>query len=127
LNVNTSQEALAAVEGQTHVGLTRVVREHIFVGHVDEASILLQQGTKLYLADLGNISRDVMYQLALRGFRQFEPIALEDKPPLRDLLTIGLEAQQLAGLLDADEDKPVSARIVSREPCVFEACQIVSR
>jgi DNA mismatch repair protein Mlh1 C-terminus len=95
--VTIVQELLAQVDGQAHTTLTRIVREYVFVGHLDESRVLLQHGTKLYVVNVTVLCHDLMYQLALRGFKRHPSIRLADSPPLRDLLTIGLDTQLASG------------------------------
>ena len=51
--------------GNTHEGLREILRENVLVGWVDAERLLLQKGTKLYLLDVGELSRDLFFQLAM--------------------------------------------------------------
>lgn len=39
-----------------------IVRKHTYVGMADETHALLQHGTRLYLLNVSNLSRDMFYQ-----------------------------------------------------------------
>ena len=43
-------------------GLSDVLRKHTYVGMADETLALLQHGTRLYLLDIANLSKDMFYQ-----------------------------------------------------------------
>lgn len=43
-------------------GLCEVLRKHTFVGMADETLALLQHGTRLYLLNVANLSKDMFYQ-----------------------------------------------------------------
>ena len=43
-------------------GLMDIIRKHTYVGMSDETHVLLQHGTRLYLVDVANFSRDMFYQ-----------------------------------------------------------------
>lgn len=39
-----------------------IIRKHTYVGMADETHALLQHGTRLYLLNIANLSRDMFYQ-----------------------------------------------------------------
>ena len=43
-------------------GLLEIIRKHTYVGMADETHALLQHGTRLYLLDVAELSRDMFYQ-----------------------------------------------------------------
>lgn len=43
-------------------GLLEVLRQHTFVGMVDETLALLQHSTRLYILNVANLSKDMFYQ-----------------------------------------------------------------
>jgi DNA mismatch repair protein Mlh1 C-terminus len=100
------QAALADIDARAHAGLTRIVREHTFVGLLAGCTALLQAGSKLYMVDVSTLSRDLAYQLAVRRAGQHAPLALEPPVVTRELVMMALEAQEAAGTLtDADGSK----------------------
>ena len=56
-------ELLAEVDNNIHIGLTDILRNHVYVGLADPTMALLQSGTILYLVDIHMLSRDLFYQL----------------------------------------------------------------
>lgn len=91
------QRLLAAAEGSTHDGLTEILRTATFVGLADSHRALIQSGTRLYLIDLSNLTRDMFYQQALRRFGQAPRVALCPAMPAADLALVALEAEEIAG------------------------------
>jgi DNA mismatch repair protein MLH1 len=84
-----------------------VLREHTFVGALGGTQVLLQQGSKLYLVDVGPLSRDLMLQQALRRCGRFGAgVVLEPPVELGAAVAMGLEQQQAEGrLTDADGNR----------------------
>ena len=58
------QALLAEAEAGAHAGVAEVLRGYTYVGMADGTLCLLQHGTRLYLADLAALSRDMFYQQA---------------------------------------------------------------
>lgn len=98
---------MTQVDAHAHTALTRMAREHVFVGHLDGERVLLQHGTKLFVVDLPALTRDLMYQLALRGYRRHPHIRVADAPPVSELLDIGLRAQLATGRITQDDGSVV--------------------
>ncbi len=48
-------------------GLSEVLRKHTYVGMADETLALLQHGTRLYLLNVANLSKDMFYQQVSRA------------------------------------------------------------
>ncbi|GLC43233.1 DNA mismatch repair protein [Pleodorina starrii] len=94
------------VEGGTHAGLGEVLREHTFVGMADGSLALLQHGTRLYLVDVGGLSRDMFYQLALRRWDQPLCLALEPPPLVSELVGLGLQLLQVKGEWRPEDGSP---------------------
>jgi DNA mismatch repair protein Mlh1 C-terminus len=110
------QDALEAVESHAHTALCASMREHTFVGHVAQRSVLLQHRTRLLLADVGALSRDLLYQAALQRFGEYGAIALDDAPAVAELLAIALEAREAQGLLEGEDENKVRPRRCGRVP-----------
>ncbi|KAJ6259274.1 hypothetical protein Dda_6173 [Drechslerella dactyloides] len=85
-------------EDQAHKGLEELFGNHTFVGVVDEWKRLasIQNGTKLYLVDYGAACFEFFYQLGLNDFGNFGEIRFDEPIPLRNLIEIGIEAEQQA-------------------------------
>lgn len=71
---------------------------------MDRRFVLLQHGTKLYLANAIKLSEEVFYQLMLRDFGNFGSIRLDPPASIRELATIALDSQ-MPGLTEADKIK----------------------
>jgi hypothetical protein len=98
--------ALEAVEARAHSALTRIVREHTFVGLVEGTQVLLQQGSKLFLVNVEPLSRDLMLQQALRRCGQFAAVVLQPPVEVASAVSMGLESQAVEGRLsDADGNR----------------------
>ena len=91
------ERLLAAAERSPHPGLTDILKSSTSVGMADCRRALLQAGTRLYLADLTALSRDMFYQQALRRFGQAPRLRLRPPLPVRALALAALEAEEAAG------------------------------
>ncbi|KAH6595679.1 hypothetical protein BASA61_003713 [Batrachochytrium salamandrivorans] len=74
-----------------HKSITELFREHTFVGCVNDILALIQHHTKLYLVNYQEISRELFYQLVLRGFSNLGSIHLENALPIAQVALIALE------------------------------------
>ncbi|KAL2911869.1 DNA mismatch repair protein Mlh1 [Polyrhizophydium stewartii] len=79
------------VVAQEHKALTEMFREHSFVGCVNNAVALIQHHTKLYLVNYQDLSRELCYQVVLRGFSNFGFITLETPLSIHELVLIALD------------------------------------
>jgi DNA mismatch repair protein MLH1 len=90
-------ELRAELGARAHGGLVEVLRRHTFVGMATGALALLQHGTKLYLASVPRLSRELFVQLALQRFGCAEPMLLSPPAPVEPLLLDALSAAEAAG------------------------------
>ncbi|KAG2448592.1 hypothetical protein HYH02_006483 [Chlamydomonas schloesseri] len=97
---------LAEVAADCHVGLGDLLREHTFVGMADGSLALLQHGTRLYLADVGALSGDLFYQLALARWEQPLRLALEPPPLVSELVALGLQLLEVQGEWQPEDGSP---------------------
>ncbi|KAL5036418.1 DNA mismatch repair protein Mlh1 [Batrachochytrium dendrobatidis] len=74
-----------------HKSVTELFHEHTFVGCVNDTLALIQHHTKLYLINYQEISRELFYQLVLRGFSNFGSIHLDTPLSLTELALIALD------------------------------------
>lgn len=85
------------VEQNTHEGVKEILRDPVVVGVVDSHRVLLQKGTRLYLVDMSELSRDLFYQrcISLRGRGE----KLHLCPPVSSaaLVSCALEAEEMLG------------------------------
>ncbi|KAJ3332191.1 DNA mismatch repair protein [Blyttiomyces sp. JEL0837] len=75
----------------SHNGLTLLFKDHTFVGLCDERMALIQYQTKLFIVNFEEITIDLFYQLALRGFNNFGFITLASPLPIKDLVLLAIE------------------------------------
>ncbi|KAM0911334.1 hypothetical protein ACQ4PT_013540 [Festuca glaucescens] len=93
--VNTSAQASTQKEKGTEVstptGLLDIVKNCTYVGVADEVFALIQHNTRLYLVNVVNVSKELMYQQALCRFGNFNAIQLSEPAPLRELMMMALK------------------------------------
>ncbi|THU96853.1 DNA mismatch repair protein MutL [Dendrothele bispora CBS 962.96] len=87
----------ALVKGK-HKALTEILEKHTFVGIVDtnRCLSLLQYSTKLYLVNHGAFAEELFYQLGLRQFGDFSRLKLDPPPPLKKLVEIAVDAEDVS-------------------------------
>ena len=101
------QAAIDKVDSRAHTALVRIMREYIFVGHLDGCMVLIQQASKLFTVDMAALSRDLCFQQALRRWRQFAKIVLKGGVDVSELVMMGLETQEANRLLSAEDGSKV--------------------
>ncbi|CAH1419086.1 unnamed protein product [Lactuca virosa] len=89
-DLTSVQELINEFERGCHSGLLDTVRNCTYVGMVDDDFALLQHNTHLYLANVVNLSKELMYQLVLQGFGYFNAIQLSEPAPLQELIMLAL-------------------------------------
>ncbi|KAJ6696870.1 hypothetical protein OIU85_003247 [Salix viminalis] len=92
------------IDGNCHSGLLDIVRNCTYIGMADDVFALLQYNTHLYLANVVNLSKELMYQQALRRFAHFNVIQLSDPAPLRVLIMLALKEEDLDPESNENED-----------------------
>ncbi|XP_021845672.1 DNA mismatch repair protein MLH1 isoform X2 [Spinacia oleracea] len=97
-DLTSIQELIDEVDSSSHSGLLEIVRGCTYVGMADDVFALLQYKTHLYLANVVNLSKELMYQQVLRRFAHFNAIQLSDPAPLPDLILLALKEEDI----DAD-------------------------
>ncbi|KAF8907538.1 histidine kinase-like ATPase [Mucidula mucida] len=108
----TSVQALRknAIKGK-HRLLTEILEKHTFVGIVDvnQCLSLVQHSANLYLVNHASLAEELFYQLGLRQFGNISKMKLEPPPPLKTLISIAIEAE------DIPDDTPLKKpQIVER-------------
>ncbi|WVZ67344.1 hypothetical protein U9M48_016434 [Paspalum notatum var. saurae] len=96
----------------TAAGLLEVVKNCTYVGLADDVFALIQHNTHLYLVNIVNVSKELMYQQALCRFGNFNAIQLSEPAPLLDLLLMALKDDELV-CDENDEEKLEIAKVNS--------------
>ncbi|GAB2217520.1 hypothetical protein Drorol1_Dr00000717 [Drosera rotundifolia] len=107
-DLTSVQELVAEIDQNCHSGLLDIVRHCTYVGMADDLLVLLQYNTHLYLANVRNLSKELMYQQVLRRFAHFNAIQLSNPAPLCDLIKLALKEEDL---LDCQEDDDLRQKI----------------
>lgn len=97
-DLTSVQELIEEIDSSSHSGLLDIVRGCTYVGMADDVFALLQYKTHLYLANVVNLSKELMYQQVLRRFAHFNAIQLSDPAPLSELIVLALKEEDM----DAD-------------------------
>ncbi|KAL8231011.1 hypothetical protein R6Q57_000789 [Mikania cordata] len=92
-DLTSVQELINEVEHGCHSELLDIVRNCTYVGMADDVFALLQHNTHLYLANVVNMSKELMYQLVLQRFGYFNAIQLSDLVPLQELIMLALKEE----------------------------------
>ncbi|PWA81151.1 MUTL-like protein [Artemisia annua] len=92
-DLTSVQELINEFERGCHSGLLDIVRNCTYVGMADDVFALLQHNTHLYLANVVNLSKELMYQLVLQRFGYFNAIQLSDPVSLQELITLALKEE----------------------------------
>ncbi len=80
--------------GGVHEGLQEILKENVVIGWVDRERILVQKATKLYLLDVGRLSRDLFVQrMSQSGRSPTVRLTLRPPPSVAELLLIVLSSQ----------------------------------
>ncbi|CAO1943126.1 unnamed protein product [Urochloa humidicola] len=111
-DLSSRHELLTEVDSHCHPGLLEVVKNCTYVGLADEVFALIQHNTRLYLVNVVNVSKELMYQQALCRFGNFNAIQLSEPAPLRELLLMALKDDELLGD-ENDEEKLEIAEVNS--------------
>ncbi|GLT32860.1 hypothetical protein SLA2020_074940 [Shorea laevis] len=94
-DLTSIQELIDEIDKNCHPGLLDIVRQCTYVGMADDVFALLQHNTRLYLVDVVNLSKELMYQQVLRRFSHFNAIQLSEPAPLPELITLALKEEDL--------------------------------
>ncbi|XP_040379646.1 DNA mismatch repair protein MLH1 isoform X1 [Oryza brachyantha] len=112
-DLSSRHELLVEIDSSFHPGLLDIVKNCTYVGLADEAFALIQHNTRLYLVNVVNISKELMYQQALSRFGNFNAIQLSEPPPLRELLVMALKDDEL--MSDEKDDEKLEIAEVNTE------------
>ncbi|KAF7836425.1 DNA mismatch repair protein MLH1 [Senna tora] len=112
-DLTSIQELLDEVNSNCHSGLLDIVRHCTYIGMADDVFALLQHNTHLYLANVVNLSKELMYQQVLSRFGHFNAIQLSDPAPLKDLIMLALKEEDLdPASIENDDLKEKIAEVI---------------
>ncbi|KAL0360020.1 UNVERIFIED_CONTAM: DNA mismatch repair protein MLH1 [Sesamum radiatum] len=94
-DLTSIQELIREIDSSCHSELLDIVRNCSYIGMADDVFALLQHNTHLYLANVVNLSKELMYQQVLRRFAHFSAIQLSDPAPLPELIMLALKEEEL--------------------------------
>ncbi|KAH1032231.1 hypothetical protein J1N35_044405 [Gossypium stocksii] len=108
-DLTSIQELINDIDSKCHSGLLDIVRQSTYVGMADDVFALLQHNTHLYLANVVNLSKELMYQQVLRRFAHFNAIQLSEPAPLQELIMLALKEEDLD--LESNENDDLKKKI----------------
>ncbi|XP_072981652.1 DNA mismatch repair protein MLH1 isoform X1 [Typha angustifolia] len=103
-DLSSIHELLSEIDCNSHSGLLDIVKDCTYIGLADEVFALLQHNTHLYLVNVVNISKELMYQQVIRRFAHFNAIQLSEPAPLQDLLMMALKEEDLESPTNENDD-----------------------
>ncbi|KAK4721542.1 hypothetical protein R3W88_011775 [Solanum pinnatisectum] len=92
-DLTSIQELVNEIDNDCHPGLLDIVRNCTYTGMADEIFALLQHNTHLYLVNVINLSKELMYQQVLRRFAHFNAIQLSEPASLPELVMLALKEE----------------------------------
>ncbi|KAI9263311.1 putative DNA mismatch repair protein MlH1 [Phascolomyces articulosus] len=103
-----------AVKKSEHSGLTQVLRDHSFVGCVDDTLALLQHERDLYLVNYAVISEELFYQVVLAEFCNFGKLQLTSPVSILECIKVALDVEEKEGTLSEQlQPKDTIASIIT--------------
>ncbi|KAL1533855.1 DNA mismatch repair protein [Salvia divinorum] len=94
-DLTSIQELVREIDSSCHTELLDLVGHCTYLGMADDVFALLQHNTHLYLANVVNLSKELMYQQVLRRFAHFSAIQLSVPAPLWELIMLALKEDEL--------------------------------
>ncbi|KAF7123256.1 hypothetical protein RHSIM_Rhsim12G0006000 [Rhododendron simsii] len=94
-DLTSIQQLIDDIDNSSHSALLDILRHCTYIGMADNVFALLQYNTHLYLANVVNLSKELMYQQVLRRFAHFNAIQLSEPAPLSELILLALKEEDL--------------------------------
>ncbi|GAV79559.1 DNA_mis_repair domain-containing protein/HATPase_c_3 domain-containing protein [Cephalotus follicularis] len=94
-DLTSIQELIDDIDCNCHSGLLDIVRQCTYIGMADDVFALFQHNTHLYIANVVNISKELMYQQVLRRFAHFNAVQLSDPASVPELIMLALKEEDL--------------------------------
>ncbi|KAI6001571.1 histidine kinase-like ATPase [Pisolithus orientalis] len=118
-------ELRQSVVKNVHHDLTEIIRNHVFVGIVDNIRCLslIQHSTKLYLINHATVAEEMFYQLALMQFGNYRRLRLDPHPPLRTLVELAVNIEsgtERSGLQKSEIVDRIARTLVDRREMLSE-------
>ncbi|KAF1876531.1 hypothetical protein Lal_00021245 [Lupinus albus] len=95
LDLTSVQELLDEINNKCDQGMMDIVRHCTYIGMADDVFAVIQHNTHLYLANVVNLSKELIYQQVLSRFSRFNAISISDPLPLKDLIILALKDEDL--------------------------------
>lgn len=93
-----------AIDNAEHKGMKELFEDHKFVGCVNKSLALVQHSTKLFLANITTLSKELFYQIILFKFGNFDFLRLSEPAPIYDLALLALDCEE-SGWTEGDGSK----------------------
>jgi len=93
-----------AIDNSEHKGMKELFEDHKFVGCVNKSLALVQHSTKLFLANITTLSKELFYQIILFKFGNFDFLRLSEPAPIYDLAQLALDCEE-SGWTEGDGPK----------------------
>ncbi|KAI9322625.1 DNA mismatch repair protein Mlh1 [Dichotomocladium elegans] len=91
-----------AVKRSENQAMTNILRNHTFVGCVDDTLALIQHDVDLYLINFSEFSEELFYQVVLAEFGNFGTLKLENPICIADSIEVALEVEEARGSLPSN-------------------------
>ena len=93
-----------AIDSNEHQGMKELFEDHKFVGCVNRSLALVQHSTKLFLANVTTLSKELFYQIIMFKFGNFDFLKLSEPAPVYELAMLALACEE-SGWTEEDGPK----------------------
>ena len=93
-----------AIDNNEHKGMKELFEDHKFVGCVNKSLALIQHSTKLFLANVTTLSKELFYQIIMFKFGNFDFLRLSEPAPIYELALLALDCGE-SGWTEEDGPK----------------------
>eukprot|EP00002_Diphylleia_rotans_P021501 TRINITY_DN4181_c0_g1_i1.p1 TRINITY_DN4181_c0_g1~~TRINITY_DN4181_c0_g1_i1.p1 ORF type:complete len:725 (-),score=164.77 TRINITY_DN4181_c0_g1_i1:66-2240(-) len=94
VRLTSVRNLISEVNDNCHSDLLELIRDHTYVGYVTPSLSLIQYRTKLYLVNVCNLSKDLMYQQTLARFAHLSAIRLNPPAPISELVKVAIDSPE---------------------------------
>ncbi|XP_019440187.1 PREDICTED: DNA mismatch repair protein MLH1-like isoform X2 [Lupinus angustifolius] len=108
-DLTSVQALLAVINNDCDPAMMDIVRHCSYIGMTDNVFVVLQHHTHLYLANIVNLSKELMYQQFLSQFAHHKAISISDPLPLKDLILLALKEDDID--LEVKDDDNLKEKI----------------